>query len=67
MADILNVEITDSAGCRVAGQFESGVKPCELPCDGDAIRAAAANIIRRADRASRPMKRASLSLRRRTI
>jgi hypothetical protein len=39
VADILTVEITDAAGCTVAGRFESGVKPCELPCDGDAIRA----------------------------
>ena len=39
VADILTVEITDAAGCTVAGRFESGVKPCDLPCEGDAIRA----------------------------
>ena len=39
VADILTVEIKDAAGCTVAGRFESGVKPCDLPCDGQAIRA----------------------------
>jgi hypothetical protein len=39
VAEALAVQVTDAAGCTVAGRFESGVKPCDLPCGGDAIRA----------------------------
>ena len=39
VAEVLSVQVTDAAGyCTVAGQFESGVTPCDLPCGGDAIR-----------------------------
>jgi hypothetical protein len=38
VADVLNVVVKDSAGCTVQGTFRSGVKPCELPCDGAAER-----------------------------
>jgi hypothetical protein len=38
VTDVLTVEITDAAACTVAGRFESGVRPCDLPCDGEAIR-----------------------------
>jgi hypothetical protein len=35
----LEVVITDSAGCRTAGRFVSeDSPPCDLPCDGDAVR-----------------------------
>jgi hypothetical protein len=39
VAEVLTVEIEDAAGCTASGQFESGVTPCDLPCDGQAIRA----------------------------
>jgi hypothetical protein len=38
VAEMLSVQVIDAAGCTVAGRFESGVKPCDLPCGGDAIR-----------------------------
>ena len=38
VAEMLSVQVTDAAGCTVAGRFESGVKPCDLPCGGEAIR-----------------------------
>lgn len=38
VAEVLTVVVTDAAGCTVEGRFESGVKPCELPCDGVAER-----------------------------
>jgi len=31
--------IKDTAGCTAEGRFESGVVPCKLPCEGEAIRA----------------------------
>lgn len=36
--EVLSVQVTDAAGCTAAGRFESGVKPCDFPCGGDAIR-----------------------------
>jgi hypothetical protein len=38
VTEILTVQIKDAAGCTVAGRFESGVNPCDLPCEGEAIR-----------------------------
>lgn len=38
LADVLNVAVKDAAGCTVEGTFRSGVKPCELPCEGVAKR-----------------------------
>ena len=38
VAEVLTVAIKDAAACTVTGRFESGVKPCELPCDGLAER-----------------------------
>ncbi len=36
VADVLTVVVTDAAACAVDGRFESGAKPCTLPCDGRA-------------------------------
>lgn len=38
VAEVLTVVVKDAAGCTVEGRFESGVEPCELPCDGVAER-----------------------------
>jgi hypothetical protein len=38
VAEALTVVVKDAAACTVEGRFESGVKPCELPCDGVAER-----------------------------
>ena len=38
VAEVLTVVVTDAAACTVEGRFESGVEPCELPCDGVAER-----------------------------
>ena len=38
LAEVLDVTITDAAGCSVSARFESGVKPCVLPCGGEAVR-----------------------------
>jgi hypothetical protein len=38
VADVLQVVIKDTAGCTAEGAFESGVMPCELPCEGKAVR-----------------------------
>ena len=38
VADVLTVVVTDAAGCTVEGTFRSGVNPCDLPCDGAAVR-----------------------------
>lgn len=39
LADPLTVTVTDAAGCTTEGRFESGEKPCTLPCQGAALRA----------------------------
>ena len=36
--EVLAVVITDALGCTVEGRFESGVAPCDLPCEGVAER-----------------------------
>jgi hypothetical protein len=38
IADVLKVVIKDAAGCTIEGSFESGAVPCELPCEGKAVR-----------------------------
>jgi hypothetical protein len=38
VAEVLTVLVKDAAACTVERRFESGVKPCELPCDGVAER-----------------------------
>lgn len=38
VADALVVTVTDAAGCTVSDRFDSGVKACDLPCGGEAIR-----------------------------
>jgi len=38
VADVLTVVVKDAAGCTVEGTFKSGVDPCDLPCDGAAVR-----------------------------
>ncbi|HKY14888.1 MAG TPA: hypothetical protein VJM33_08170, partial [Microthrixaceae bacterium] len=38
VAEVLTVTVTDAAKCTVTAVFESGVKPCEFPCDGSATR-----------------------------
>jgi hypothetical protein len=35
---VLTVVVKDAVGCTVEGRFESGVEPCDFPCDGAAIR-----------------------------
>jgi hypothetical protein len=36
--EALNVVVKDAVGCSVEDTFDSGVHPCELPCDGVAVR-----------------------------
>lgn len=38
VAETLTVTVKDAAGCTVEQTFESGVEPCEFPCDGVAVR-----------------------------
>jgi len=40
IAEPLSVTVTDAAGCTVTENFDSGVKPCSYPCDGEAVREA---------------------------
>jgi hypothetical protein len=36
--EALTVVVTDAVGCTVQGTFDSGVQPCDLPCEGAAVR-----------------------------
>jgi hypothetical protein len=38
VAEVLTVVVTDAVGCTVEGTFDSGVEPCDLPCEGAAVR-----------------------------
>jgi hypothetical protein len=38
VAEALTVVVKDAVGCSVEGAFESGVNPCDLPCEGAAVR-----------------------------
>ena len=38
VAEVLTVVVTDAVGCKVERTFESGVQPCDLPCEGVAVR-----------------------------
>ena len=38
VAEPLTVVVKDAAACSVEGSFVSGEKPCELPCNGAAVR-----------------------------
>lgn len=37
-SETLSLVVTDSAGCRVETEVVSGETPCELPCEGSAVR-----------------------------
>ncbi|WP_028046733.1 hypothetical protein [Cellulomonas sp. URHE0023] len=37
VTDRLTVTVTDAARCTIQADLESGVSPCDLPCDGEAV------------------------------
>ncbi|MDN5820690.1 MAG: hypothetical protein L0H39_04295, partial [Brachybacterium sp.] len=38
LSETLQLEVTDAAGCTAEGEYSSGHAPCDLPCDGEAVR-----------------------------